>query len=84
MHDSSIFKIRIDFTKSHDSYLYDKDRRCFFLDFFGLYSSLPLGYSHPIFRTKGFREESGRIAAIKIPNCEIVSDEAKKIGRAHV
>jgi L-lysine 6-transaminase len=77
MHDSSIFNIRIDFEKSKASYLYDKNRRQHFLDFFCMYSSSALGYNHPIFDTKAFRVEFNRIAAIKVPNCEIVSDEAQ-------
>lgn len=78
MHDSSIFNIRIDFEKSHDSYIYDKNSNRHFLDFFGLYSSLPLGYSHPIFKGEGFRKELNRVAGIKVPNCEVISDEARE------
>lgn len=74
----TIFNIRIDFEKSHNSYLYDKNTHKYFLDFFGLYSTLPLGYSHEIFSTKEFREEYNRVAAVKIPNCEIISDEAEQ------
>jgi L-lysine 6-transaminase len=77
MHDSSIFNIRIDFEKSKASYIYDKNRRQHFLDFFCMYSSSALGYNHPIFDTKDFRSEFNRIAAIKVPNCEIISDEAQ-------
>ncbi len=78
MHDSSIFNIRIDFEKSHDSYIFDKNTQSAFLDFFGLYSSLPLGYSHPIFKTEEFKREYMRIAGVKVPNCEIISDEAQE------
>ena len=78
MHDTSIFKICIDFEKSHDSYIYDKNRQECFLDFFGLYATLPLGYNHPIFQSKEFRDEYNRIAAVKVPNCEIISYEAQE------
>lgn len=81
MHDSSIFKIRIDFEKSHDSYIFDKNTEEYFLDFFGMYSSLPLGYSHRIFKSPDFRKEYSRIAPIKVPNCEIISDEAQEFLR---
>ena len=81
MHDSSIFRIKIDFEKSHDSYIFDKKTRRYFLDFFGMYSSLPLGYSHQIFKGNDFRKEYSRIAAIKVPNCEIISDEAEEFLR---
>lgn len=77
MHGSSIFNIRIDFEKSHNSYIYDKNRKKYFLDFFGLYSTLPLGYSHEIFKDKSFRETYNRIAGVKVTNCEIISDEAQ-------
>lgn len=78
MHDSSIFKIRIDFDKSRDSFIFDKNTGQYFLDFFGLYASVPLGYSHPIFRSEEFRLEFNRVAAIKVPNCEVISDEAQE------
>ena len=77
MHRSSIFNIKIDFEKSHDSYIYDKNRNKYFLDFFGLYSTLPLGYSHEIFNDRSFRETYNRIAGVKVTNCEIISDEAQ-------
>ncbi len=74
----TMFNIRIDFEKSHDSYIYDKNSKRYLLDFFGLYSTLPLGYNHEIFNSKEFREEYNRIAAVKITNCEIISDEARE------
>ena len=43
---NSKFDIRIDFEKSHDSFLYDKNTDRKYLDFFGMYASLPLGYNH--------------------------------------
>lgn len=82
MHDSSIFNIRIDFEKSRNSYIYDKNTKQHFLDFFGLYATLPLGYNHEIFRCQEFREEYMRIAAIKVPNCEMISDEAQEFLKA--
>lgn len=78
MHDSSIFNICIDFEKSHDSYIFDKNRQCYFLDFFGLYSSVPLGYSHPVFKDEAFLKEYNLISGLKVPNCEVISDEAKE------
>lgn len=78
MHRSSMFNIRIDFKKSHDSYIYDKNTGQYFLDFFGQYSTLPLGYNHEIFRDAGFIEENNRVASVKVSNCEIISDEAKE------
>ena len=39
MHRKSVFNIKIDFEKSYDSYIYDKNRQEYFLDFFGLEDS---------------------------------------------
>lgn len=77
MHESTMFNIRIDFEKSHDSYIYDKNRKKYFLDFFGNYATLPLGYNHEIFDDESFRETFNRIAGVKVTNCEIISDEAQ-------
>ena len=77
MHRKTMFNIRIDFDKSHDSYLYDKNRNEFFLDLFGLFATLPLGYSHPVFQSEAFREEYNRVAGVKVPNGEIISDEGR-------
>ena len=78
MHDSSIFNLTIDFEKSHDSYLLDKLSQESYLDFFGLYATLPLGYNHPIFQTEEFRKEYNRVASVKVSNCEMASDEARE------
>jgi len=72
---STKFGINIDFEKSHDSYLYDRKTDREILDFFGMYASLPLGYNHPIFKTKEFIEEFIRVSSFKINNCEFVSNE---------
>ena len=72
---STKFGINVDFEKSHDSYLYDRNTDRELLDFFGMYASLPLGYNHPIFKTKSFIDEYLRVSSFKINNCEFVSDE---------
>lgn len=78
MHDSSIFKIKIDFEKSHDSFIYDKNTQQYFLDFFGQFASLPLGYNHEIFNDLEFRSAYLRAASVKVSNCETISDEAQE------
>jgi len=45
----SVFDITIDFSKSHSSYVFDSKTSHTFLDLFSMFSSLPLGYNHPIF-----------------------------------
>lgn len=77
MHDSSIFGIRLDFEKSKGSYIYDKNTRRSYLDFFGLYASSALGFNHKTFSDPEFQKEFRRIAPIKVPNCEIITDEAQ-------
>ena len=57
MNRSSIFKRKIDFEKSHGSYLVDKDTNDEYLDFFGQYATLTLGYNHPIFKSKNYLDE---------------------------
>tara|TARA_R100000008_G_C3584577_1_gene171217 strand:+ start:1813 stop:2976 length:1164 start_codon:yes stop_codon:yes gene_type:complete len=72
---NSKFNIKIDFDKSHDSYLYDKRTEREYLDFFGMYASLPLGYNHEIFQTDEFKKEFMSVSSFKVNNCEFVSDE---------
>tara|TARA_R100000995_G_scaffold78789_2_gene49578 strand:- start:72 stop:1229 length:1158 start_codon:yes stop_codon:yes gene_type:complete len=78
---NSKFDIRIDFEKSHDSFLYDKNTNKKYLDFFGMYASLPLGYNHEIFQTDEYKEEMLRLSRFKINNCEFVSDETLEFDR---
>ena len=76
MNRSSIFKRKIDFKNSGGSYLFDKDTKKKYLDFFGQYATLALGYNHPIFKTDDYINEITRVAHQKITNCEIFSDES--------
>ena len=62
---SSRFNINIDYEKSHDSYVYDSNTKKEYLDFFGMYASLPLGYNHEIFKTKKFLNEYIKTSSIK-------------------
>ncbi len=75
MNRTSVFNIKIDFDKSQGSYVYDKNTGYNYLDFMGMYSSLPIGYNHPVFDTKEFKEEIHRVSKLKIVNCEMLSDE---------
>jgi len=70
-----IFNMRYDFEKSHDSYIYDKNTKREYLDFFGMFSSIPLGYNHPIFSEKTFISEIEKVSKFKIVNCEFATDE---------
>ena len=77
MHRKSLYQITIDVAKSHGAYLYDAHRQELVLDLFGMYSSLPLGYNHPIFETPAFRQEILEAASVKIPNNEIATAAAE-------
>jgi len=68
MYQDSRFNIEIDFEKSHDAYIYDKTTKRKYLDFFGSYSSLVLGYGRTI-----------EVPFPKIANCEIKSEEVKRL-----
>ncbi len=76
MNRSSIFKRKIDFNKSEGSYLFDINSKHKYLDFFGQYSTLAIGYNHPIFKTKEYLSELKSIGHQKITNCEILSSES--------
>src|SRR2546426_701124 len=78
MHRSSMFGIKLDLRKSKGAFMYDLVRNEFVLDLFGLYSSLPLGYNHPIFQESSFKEELLAAANVKIPNCEMATPEGDR------
>jgi len=70
----TVFDIKIDFEKSHGSYLWDKKSQKEFLDFFGMFSSLPLGYNHCIF-DESFDERIRNISKVRMANNLFQSDE---------
>ena len=76
MNRSSIFKRKIDFHNSKGSYFVDKDTQEKYLDFFGQYATLTLGYNHPVFKSEEYLAEIQRVAHQKITNCEVLSDES--------
>lgn len=69
----SFWNIHLDFEKSHGSYVFDKNTDREYLDFFGMYSSVPLGYNHSIF-DDSFRNRLCEISTVKVANCEFQSD----------
>ena len=73
----SIFNIKIDFEKSKGSYVYDKNTNKHYLDFFGMYASLPLGYNHEAFKTREFLDDIARTSHVKVTNCEFISQETE-------
>ena len=78
---NSKHNIKIDFEKSHGSYLFDKNTKREYLDFFGMYASLPLGYNHSIFKSEKFKKDFLNVSSFKVNNCEFTSDEALEFDR---
>jgi L-lysine 6-transaminase len=72
---NSFYKIKIDPLLSNNSYLYNKEDNRLYLDFMSMYSSLPLGYNHDIFKRDDFKESINKWAGIRITNCEYTSEE---------
>ena len=70
----TVFDIKIDFEKSKGSYIHDKKSGKRYLDFFSMFSSLPLGYNHKIF-DQVFYKKINSVASIKIANNFCESDE---------
>jgi L-lysine 6-transaminase len=70
----TLFDINLDFEKSKGSLLYDKKSGRQFLDFFSLYSSLPLGYNHPVFDSE-FEQKVLRVCKLRMTNNMFWSDE---------
>ena len=77
----TVFDFKIDFQKSKGSYVYDKNTEQYFLDFFGMFSSLPLGYNHPIFDAS-FKEKIRYVSKIRMANNLFASDELNDFIRA--
>ena len=76
MNRKSRYNIKIDFSKSKGSYIFNKNNNQNYLDFFGQYSTLTLGYNHDIFNSKEYSNDILKISHQKIVNNEIASDEA--------
>ena len=62
------YDIRPDYAQSLHSALYDERTGSKFLDFFGMFSSLPLGYNHSALKTQAFWDDIGKIVGIKTSN----------------
>lgn len=73
-------RIKIDWERSRDSYLYDISSSRSVLDFFGMYASLPLGYNHQIFEGE-FEKEIVKASKVKITNCEFLCEESESFDR---
>jgi len=72
-----VLPLTIDFKNSYNSYFVDKNTKEKYLDFFSMYSSLPLGYNHPIF-DENFKEEIDEVSYIRMANNVCQSEELNK------
>ena len=71
---NSIFNFEIDFEKSLNGYIFDKKTKKKYLDFFGQYSTLTLGYNSKLFNKKKIHTKLSKIFPQKIVNCELETD----------
>lgn len=74
----SNYNISVDWEKSHGSYVWDKNNNQFYLDFFSMFSSLPLGWNHPVFKSDSFMEDIRKVSQMKIVNREFQTEEKSK------
>lgn len=72
---AEVLDLVIDFDRSYGSRLCDARTGDFYLDFFGCFATLPLGYNHPRISDGKTRSELGRIAAHKPSNSDLYSVE---------
>ena len=70
----SVFDIIIDFEKSQGSYVFDKKSNNTFLDFFCMFSSLPLGYNHQVF-DDGYDNKIKYVSHLRMCNNLFSSEE---------
>ena len=80
----SKFKIKFNPAKSYGSYLFDDITKRHYLDFFGMYSSNPLGYNHAIFDLKEYTQKIYDYSKVKITNCEFLTEESEKFDKEFV
>ncbi len=70
----AMFDIEIDFQKSKGSRLFDKKTGKEYIDFFMMYSSLPLGYNSQVFN-KSFQEKVDQVSRQKVANSVFYTEE---------
>ena len=69
------YHLVLDLRRSHGSYLYDLVRGREVLDFFGSFSTCPVGYNHPKLDTPEFRSRILPSALNKPANSDIYTPE---------
>ena len=61
--------ISLDISKSNGSLLFDRNTGKFFLDLFGFFSSLPLGYNHKILKSNNFITQVSEYSSVRVALC---------------
>jgi L-lysine 6-transaminase len=70
----TVYDIEIDFEKSKGSFVYDKKLKVKYLDFLNMFSSLPLGYNHPIFDIS-YEKKILSVSKLRMANNLFISSE---------
>ena len=72
---SDVMDLVVDFDRSQGSRLCDARTGDFYLDFFGCFATLPVGYNHPRICSAQSMSELGRVGANKPSNSDLFSVE---------
>ena len=65
----------MDLERSHGSRIHDAKTGTTFIDFFGCFATIPLGYNHPAMTSREAIEGLGRVAVQKPSNSDVYSRE---------
>ena len=84
MNRSSVYGMKIDFERSKGSYLFDKNSSRQYLDFMGMYSTVALGYNHPVFSDNSFQDDISRVEHVKITYSEMLSNESNQFNNEFI
>jgi len=71
----SFHQIEPNIKKSRGTFVFDEKTSSYYLDFFGMYSSLALGYNHLAFQDDAFKQEIVKVSGTKVANCEMRTRE---------
>ncbi len=69
------YDLVLDLERSHDVHLYDAKGEREILDFFTSFSTVPLGYNHPVFDSPDFKREMLNAGANKPANSDLYTVE---------
>src|SRR5579864_4341859 len=67
------FQVVVDLQRSHGCRLVDAATRREFLDFYGFFGSMPVGFNHPWFDQPKVQAELLEAAKVKVANADVYS-----------